>query len=51
MLKLGMHVDNWRHSDVSYEVPCQFAKDHEMEYIEFGTIDGIILISRCTLTR
>jgi len=40
MLKLGMHVDNWRHSDVSYEVPCQFAKDHEMEYIEFGTIDG-----------
>ena len=40
MLKLGMHVDNWRHSDVSYEVPCQFAKDHDMEYIEFGTIDG-----------
>jgi len=40
MLKLGMHVDNWRHFDVTYEVPCQFAKDHEMEYIEFGTIDG-----------
>lgn len=40
MLKLGMHVDNWRHSDVSYEVPCQFAKDNDMEYVEFGTIDG-----------
>ena len=40
MLKLGMHVDNWRHFDVTYEVPCQFARDHEMEYVEFGTIDG-----------
>ena len=40
MLKLGMHVDNWRHFDVTYEVPCQFAKDHNMEYVEFGTIDG-----------
>ena len=40
MIKLGMHVDNWRHFDVTYEVPCQFAKDHDMEYVEFGTIDG-----------
>ncbi len=40
MLKLGMHVDNWRHFDVSYEVPCQFAKDHGLEYVEFGTVDG-----------
>lgn len=40
MIKLGMHVDNWRHFDVTYEVPCQFAKEHEMEYVEFGTIDG-----------
>jgi sugar phosphate isomerase/epimerase len=40
MLKLGMHVDNWRHFDVSYQVPCQFAKDHGLEYVEFGTIDG-----------
>ncbi len=40
MLKLGMHVDNWRHFDVTYEVPCQFAKDHDMEYVEFGTVDG-----------
>jgi len=40
MLKLGMHVDNWRHCDVSYEVPCQFAKDNGMKYVEFGTIDG-----------
>ncbi len=40
MLKLGMHVDNWRHLDATYEVPCEFAKKHGMEYIEFGTIDG-----------
>lgn len=40
MIKLGMHVDNWRHFDVSYEVPCQFAKDHGLKYVEFGTIDG-----------
>ncbi len=40
MIKLGMHVDNWRHFDVTYEVPCQFAKDHDMEYVEFGTVDG-----------
>jgi len=39
-MKLGMHVDNWRHFDVTYEVPCQFAKDHGVEYVEFGTIDG-----------
>ena len=40
MMKLGMHVDNWRHFDVSYHIPCQFAKDHGLEYVEFGTIDG-----------
>ncbi|MBN1124369.1 MAG: sugar phosphate isomerase/epimerase [Sedimentisphaerales bacterium] len=40
MLKLGMHVDNWRHFDASYEVPCQFAVDYDIEYVEFGTIDG-----------
>lgn len=40
MLKLGMHVDNWRHQDSPYEVPCEFARDHGMSYIEFGTIDG-----------
>jgi len=40
MLKLGMHTDNWRHFDVSYEVPCEFASRHGLEYIEFGTIDG-----------
>ena len=40
MLKLGMHVDNWRHFDVSYEIPCQFARDHDIDYVEFGTIDG-----------
>ncbi len=40
MLKLGMHVDNWRHNDVSHEVPCEFANQHKMEYVEFGTVDG-----------
>lgn len=40
MIKLGMHVDNWRHCDVSYEIPCEFARDNNMEYVEFGTIDG-----------
>ena len=40
MMKLGMHVDNWRHLDVSYQVPCEFAKDHGLKYVEFGTIDG-----------
>ena len=40
MIQLGMHVDNWRHLDVTYEVPCQFASDQGMEYVEFGTIDG-----------
>ncbi|HAK94515.1 MAG TPA: hypothetical protein DCM87_05815 [Planctomycetes bacterium] len=40
MLKLGMHVDNWRHNDVTYEVPCEFARAHGMEYVEFGTVDG-----------
>lgn len=40
MLKLGMHVDNWRHLDAPYEVPCQFAKDHGLKFVEFGTIDG-----------
>ena len=40
MIKLGMHVDNWRHLDVSYEVPCQFARDRGLQYVEFGTIDG-----------
>lgn len=40
MIDLGMHVDNWRHCDTTYEVPCQFARDHGMKFVEFGTIDG-----------
>lgn len=40
MIKLGMHTDNWRHFDAPFEVPCEFAKKHQMEFIEFGTIDG-----------
>ena len=35
MLELGMHVDNWRHFDVPYEVPCQFASDHKLKHVEF----------------
>jgi len=40
MLKLGMHVDNWRHNDVTYETPCEFARANGVEYVEFGTVDG-----------
>ncbi|MBI4602348.1 MAG: sugar phosphate isomerase/epimerase [Planctomycetes bacterium] len=40
MIELGMHVDNWRHADAPYEVPCKFARDHGLKYVEFGTIDG-----------
>ena len=40
MIKLGMHVDNWRHIDAPYQVPCQFAKDNRMEYVEFGTVNS-----------
>ena len=40
MLKLGMHVDNWRHNDVTYEVPCEFAHKQKLDYVEFGTVDG-----------
>jgi sugar phosphate isomerase/epimerase len=40
MIDIGMHVDNWRHFDVLYDVPCEFAKKHKMKYVEFGTIDG-----------
>jgi len=40
MIKLGMHVDNWRHLDTNYEVPCRVAKEQGLEYVEFGTIDG-----------
>ncbi len=39
-LKIGMHVDNWRHLDVSYEPACEFAAEQGLEHVEFGTIDG-----------
>ncbi|MHC4118794.1 MAG: sugar phosphate isomerase/epimerase family protein [Planctomycetota bacterium] len=39
-LKIGMHVDNWRHLDVSYEPACEFAAEQGLKYVEFGTIDG-----------
>jgi inosose dehydratase len=40
MLELGMHVDNWRHQDAPYTVPCEFAKKNGMKYIEFGSVCG-----------
>ncbi len=40
MINLGMHVDNWRHQDATYHVPCMFAHDHSMEFVEFGSIHG-----------
>ena len=40
MIKLGMHVDNWRHFDQTYHVPCEFAAKNGMEYVEFGTVNG-----------
>lgn len=39
-LKIGMHVDNWRHLDVSYEPACEFAARQGLEHVEFGTVDG-----------
>ena len=39
-MKLGMHVDNWRHFGASFQVPCPFAGHHGLEHVEFGTIDG-----------
>ncbi|NLE62160.1 MAG: sugar phosphate isomerase/epimerase [Planctomycetes bacterium] len=40
MIELGMHVDNWRHQDAPYTVPCEFAKKNGMKYIEFGSVWG-----------
>jgi sugar phosphate isomerase/epimerase len=35
-----MHVDNWRHQDQTYKVPCEFAKKNGMKYVELGTVNG-----------
>jgi sugar phosphate isomerase/epimerase len=40
MIKLGMHVDNWRHFDTTYHVPCEFAAKHGLEFVEFGSVNG-----------
>jgi sugar phosphate isomerase/epimerase len=40
MIELSMHVDNWRHQDAPYTVPCAFARDHGMSYIELGSVNG-----------
>lgn len=39
-IELGMHIDNWRHQDQTYKVPCEFARAHGMKYIELGTVNG-----------
>ena len=32
MIKIGMHVDNWRHQDAPMKVPCEFARKHGLEW-------------------
>ncbi len=40
MLKLGMHTDNWRTLSGSFEQAVAAAKVLELDYLEFGVIDG-----------
>ena len=40
MIELSMHIDNWRHQDRPLSVPCEFARDHQMKFIELGTVNG-----------
>jgi inosose dehydratase len=40
MLHLGMHADNWRPLSGSFEQAVDCARRHDLEYIEFGVIDG-----------
>jgi sugar phosphate isomerase/epimerase len=40
MLKLGMHTDNWRPLSGSFEQAVAAARDLELDYIEFGVING-----------
>jgi len=40
MLHLGMHTDNWRTLSGNLATAVESAKLHQLEYIEFGVIDG-----------
>ncbi len=40
MIELSMHVDNWRHQDAPLRVPCEFARNHGMKYVELGSVNG-----------
>ena len=40
MIHLGMHTDNWRPLSGSFEQAVDCARRHDLEYIEFGLIDG-----------
>lgn len=40
MLHLGMHTDNWRTLSGSMATAVESARRHQLEYIEFGVIDG-----------
>jgi sugar phosphate isomerase/epimerase len=40
MLNLGMHTDNWRTLSGSFERAIAAARRWELDYIEFGVVDG-----------
>ena len=40
MIHLGMHTDNWRTLSGSFEQAVDCARRNDLEYIEFGVIDG-----------
>jgi inosose dehydratase len=40
MIHLGMHTDNWRPLSGSFEQAIESARKNDLEYIEFGVIDG-----------
>lgn len=40
MLHLGMHTDNWRTISGNMATAVESARLHQLEYIEFGVIDG-----------
>ncbi len=40
MLHLGMHTDNWRTLSGSFEAAVDKAVEMELEYVEFGVVDG-----------
>ena len=40
MIHLGMHTDNWRTLSGNVEQAVKSAKEHKLEHIEFGVLDG-----------